>query len=199
MRDETNFLTKEQYLKFIDTIPKLEMYHRIDPIKKPKLAPHELQLMFKVIYEGAFRVSEVIHLTKDDILQNDRVIKLESTKGNKKRGGKREFGTITDKTFDELVQYADNKKGALFPLTRQTVWKYAKCIGDLAGIQLIHENKDTKNMTIHTLRHSRAVHYVDAKQPINVVQKKLRHKSLQPTTTYLNINMSKIKEVENDI
>ena len=208
MRDETNFLTKIEYERLLDAIPRMKMFltdHKAEPVpmRSTEFRPDDLRLLFKVIYEGALRVSEAISLTPDDLIIDGRVIKLEGTKGTKKakRKQKREFANVKSDTFDELVRRSKrmHHEKRLFPVHRVTVWRWIKEIGEIASISLYHEAKDTTNVTVHTLRHSRALHFVESGQPINVVQKKLRHRSLQPTTTYLNININKLKEVEDDI
>ena len=168
-----------------------------------RFRPEDLRLLFKVIYEGAFRVSEAITLTPENLIVANRVIRLTNTKGirKSKKKQKYEYGNVKSDTFDELLERAKGmpKEKRFFKVSRQQVWRWAKEIGDIAKISLYHEVKDTTNVTVHTLRHSRALHFLEKDQPINIVQKKLRHRSLQATTTYTNVNINKIKEVENDI
>ena len=201
MQDETNFLTDEQYLRFINSIPMLPRFHKW-PIRT-RLAAEDMQLLFMVIHDGAFRVSEVLKLTPQDLIKDKQLISLEGTKGTKKSKGnqKREFGWIRKNAWDSLVAYSYLFKPdeRMFKVSRQTVWKWAKEIGDIAGIYLLHENKDTHNMTVHTLRHTRAVSLVDKGMKVNELMKKLRHRSLEPTTTYLNVNIEKVRETEDSI
>ena len=204
MMDDTNFLTKEQYESFLNAIPQMRMFRTSQECLNPTIyTPDDLRLLFRTVYEGAFRVSEALRLTPKDLIISDGLLKLENTKGTKKSKGrqKREFGAVKEDTFAMLVRKSKNMgpDSRFFPMTRQTVWRWARELGEIAGIQLFHQNKDTENMTVHTLRHSRAVHYVEAGQPLNIIQKKLRHRSLQPTTTYLSINIQKIQEVEDQI
>lgn len=225
MIDETNYLTKEQLDKFLETIPKLPMYHTLGQ-KKPKLEPHVLQLLFLVIYEAALRVSELLRLTREDLIESQGEFILKETKGGWKRckcskwafrptrllssdaacpkcQGKGKFrvaeiGWTTPQTFKILLDYSKSVKTGvrLFPLSRQRVWQLGKEIGNLCGIELLHENKPTTNMTIHTLRHSRAVHLTDGILEVNELMDKLRHKSLGPTTTYVRVTRKSIREKE---
>lgn len=142
-------------------------------------------------------------MTPQDLVKDKQLISLEGTKGTKKSKGnqKREFGWIRKNAWDSLVAYSYLFKPdeRMFKVSRQTVWKWAKEIGDIAGIYLLHENKDTHNMTVHTLRHTRAVSLVDKGMKVNELMKKLRHRSLEPTTTYLNVNIEKVRETEDSI
>lgn len=191
MRDETNFLTKEQFKVF------LAGCYAIETNVRPKI----IELLFKVIYEGALRVSEAISLTPTDLIVDKKLIRLEATKGNKKAGGKREFAWVKDETFNELVKLTQSISDSqrIFPFSRQTIWRWARQIGEICEMNIMHENKDTTNLNVHMLRHSRAIHILEAGKPINIVQKKLRHRSLQPTTTYTRINIEKVREAERDI
>ena len=198
MEDETNFLKPRQFTTFMNAIPRLAVFHNKD--HKPIISPDDTQLLFTIIHDGAFRVSEVLKLTPDDLIKEEKLLKLEGTKGTKKSKGKqkREFGWVKESAWNALVKMASGKDSdeKLFPVTRQTVWKWAKDIGKIAGIELLHINKDTTNMTVHTLRHTRAVDLADKGMKVNELMKKLRHRSLQPTTTYLTVNMDKVRTTE---
>ena len=139
-------------------------------------------------------------MTPQDLIRDRKLISLEGTKGTKKSKlkQKREFGWIKKNAWESLVAYSFlfEPDERMFKVSRQTVWKWAKEIGKIAGVQLLHENKDTTNMTVHTLRHTRAVSLVDKGMKVNELMKKLRHRSLEPTTTYLNVNIEKVRETE---
>jgi len=201
MEDETNFLTKIQFKKFMSALPRLPMYHKHRV--KATFAPGDLQLLFTIIHDGAFRVSEVLKLTPKDLVIDKKLLKLEGTKGTKKSKGKqkREFGWVKDNAWDKLVEYSSRFESdeRMFKTTRQTVWNWANQAGEIAGIELLHTNKDTTNMTVHTLRHTRAVDLIDKGMKVNELMKKLRHRSLEPTTTYLNVNIDKVRETEDKL
>ena len=201
MEDETNFLTETQYMKFMNSIPKLPRYHTAH--SNARMSAHDIQLLFATIHDGALRVSEALKLTPDDLIIDQKLLKLENTKGTKesKKNQKREFGWVKDNVWDALVKLTSTKKHdeRLFKTTRQTVWKWAKDIGAISGIQLLHQNKDTTNMTVHTLRHTRAVSLADKGMPVHILMKKLRHRSMEPTTTYVNVNTKKVREMEDEL
>lgn len=142
-------------------------------------------------------------MTPRDLIRDQQLISLEGTKGTmkSKRKQKREFGWVKKNAWNALVEYSFlfEPDERMFKVSRQTVWKWAKEIGDRAGIHLLHENKDTTNMTVHTLRHTRAVGLVDKGMKVNELMKKLRHRSLEPTTTYLNVNIDKVRETEDEL
>lgn len=55
------------------------------------MTPGDMQLLFVVIHDGAFRVSEVLKLTPDDLILDEKLLKFEGTKGTKKsKGNKKE-------------------------------------------------------------------------------------------------------------
>jgi integrase/recombinase XerD len=68
-----------------------------------------------------------------------------------------------------------------------------------AGLQQVY-GKDTcgrslKTFTVHSLRHSHAIHYVvDRGLPIPIVQKQLGHRSLKTTSVYLSASTEKMAQ-----
>jgi integrase len=123
MKDETNFLTDTQYIPFMSAIPKMRMFHK--PVPRTTFSPRITQLLFAVIHDGAFRVSEVLKLTPSDLIIDKKLIKLEGTKGTKKSKGnqKREFGWVKPNLWEELLTYSLNfaPDERMFKTSRQTV------------------------------------------------------------------------------
>ena len=213
MKDKTNYITQEQFQALLDNIGHLT---------KDKEKEGRIRLMFKTIYEGAFRVSEVLQLTHNDLdLENKQII-LRETKGGKRRCkcskwkknklvsvdenckkckglGKyrvKEFGWVSPETFNELYSLKEIK-GKLFPYDRRYVWFWTRDLGKLIGVKMSHEEKETTNLFPHALRHSRPIHLLQTgKFTINEIMGKLRHKSLQPTTTYVTVSNESIQAKE---
>ena len=206
-----NYLTVEQYQELLKKIPEL----------KTDYDSKNLILLFKVIYEGALRVSEALQITPQDLDLERKQIILNNTKGGRRRCkcakwqkskllssdenclkcagmGKyrvREFAWITPETWSELIKI--KTPGPIFPYTRQTVWNWCKRLGVLINVTMQHEEKLTTNLYPHALRHSRPIHLLNTnKFTINEIMGKLRHKSLEPTTTYVKVSNESIQAKE---
>lgn len=112
----------------------------------------------------------------------------------------KEFAWVSPETFDKLAKLTSTKKKdeRLFHTDRRQVWAWTKRLGDLANIKLVHKKKDTTNFFPHAIRHTRAVKLAETMK-INAVSTKLRHKSLQPTKTYVDLadNDVQAKEFNN--
>lgn len=218
MKDKTNYITQEQFKALLDNIPKLTS--DIDHAR--------IKLLFKVIYEAALRVSEAIAITPEDLDKERKQIVLRNTKGGKRRCkcskwnksrlvkvdknckkcdgiGKyrvKEFAWTTPETWDELVLCAKDlpKSSPIFPISRQTVWSWSKQLGELIGVKMQHEEKETENLFPHALRHSRPIHLLQTGNfEINEIMTKLRHKSLQPTTTYVTVSRESVQAKESKL
>lgn len=218
MKDKTNYITQEQFQQLLDNIPKLTK----------QWSDYHVQLLFKVIYEGGLRVSEALQLNKSDLDIEHKQLVLRETKGGKRRCkcskwkknklikvdkdckkcngiGKyrvKEYAWLTPDTFDELVKFAEqfNDTEEIFPMSRQSVWLWSKLLGELIGVKMLHEEKETTNFFPHALRHSRPIHMLQTgKFTINEIMGKLRHKSLQPTTTYVTMANESIQAKEAEL
>ena len=215
MKDKTNYITQEQFKALLDNIPKLSSD-----------LPHDrIKLAFKVVYEGALRVSELLQITPEDLDKEHKQIILRQTKGGKRRckcskwkktklvsvdkdckkclgSGKyrvKEFAWVSPETWQELLVCATTlpKETPIFPVSRQTFWSWCKQLGELVGVKMQHEEKETTNLFPHALRHSRPIHLLQTGNfEINEIMTKLRHKSLQPTTTYVTVSRESVQAKE---
>lgn len=239
MKDKTNYITQEQFQKLLDNIGHLPT---------TILNHDQLLLLFQTLYEGAFRISEVLKLTPKDLDHEHKQFILRETKGGWKKckcvkttplsveqaakfvketnkrisfdpkirsfklmvaekdclkclgHGKyrvKQYGWVSPELFDKLAKYSATLKNSdyLFPITRQMVWWYCVKLGDLVGVKMEHEEKETTNLFPHALRHTRAVHLA-SKLDINAVQKKMRHTDAKTTSIYTEISRKNAQELE---
>lgn len=62
---------------------------------------------------------------------------------------------------------------------------------------LIKTGLDSKNYTIHTIRHSFATHLVDNGTDLHTIKELLGHRSLQTTMQYMHLTSKRIKNIVN--
>jgi site-specific recombinase XerD len=134
-------------------------------------------------YSAGLRLSEVINLQVSDVDSQRMVIRVEQGKGRKDR-----CVPLSDRLLPVLRQYwkAARPPGWLFqgqdpnrplnPSSVQLVFKKAK---KRAGI--------TKNVTVHSLRHSFATHMLERGVDIRTIQRLLGHRSLSSTQVYTHV------------
>lgn len=151
--------------------------------------------MLELLYATGMRVSELIHLTVQDVdLQLGYVICHDN--------GKERVIPIGNVSRKALIRYMERSRGcfvksesetALFTncsgraMSRQGFWKVLKGYADEAGIQ--------GDITPHTLRHSFAVHMLQNGADVRSVQEMLGHSDISTTQVYLDRNMNRMREV----
>jgi site-specific recombinase XerD len=141
------------------------------------------QAILITTYSAGLRVSEAVHLRVSDIDSKRMVIRVDQGKGRKDR-----YVPLSDALLpvlrkywkivrpnDWLFQGQDPKH----PLTRSSVERIFKKAKKDAGI--------TKNVTIHSLRHSFATHLLEMGVDIRTIQKLLGHRSLSSTMIYTHV------------
>jgi integrase/recombinase XerD len=143
--------------------------------------------MLELLYGTGIRVSELINLDLEDIDINKGLIRCRSS--NKERTMEVNSRILSclklylDASRDQLVR--DNKEKALFlnyhgrRMTRQGFWKIVKLYTKDAGIE--------KDITPHTLRHSFAIHFLDAGMDIHALQQMLGHSDISTTQMYTQL------------
>ncbi|WP_333650881.1 site-specific tyrosine recombinase [Lacrimispora sp.] len=151
-------------------------------------SPKELRdrAMLELLYATGIRVSEIIHLKKEDV--NLTVGYITCKDEQKERMVP--FGKVAKLA---LSAYMERGRGYLLrdmdsqwlftncnglPMSRQGFWKIIKFYGDKAGIEA--------DITPHTLRHSFAAHLLHGGADIRAVQAMMGHSDMSSTQLYMN-------------
>ena len=148
--------------------------------------------LFSLVYDAGLRISEAIHLKVGDIDRAREVIRIRG-KGNKERQVK-----LGDRLYALLQSYwqgvrakeprsgpvskdfllFSNGQGA--PISRFAARRALTEAAMKAGI--------AKRVNPHCLRHSFAVHQLEAGTDLRVVQVQLGHDSIRSTQVYLHVS-----------
>ena len=180
MKDPRGYLTPEQVEQLIGASANLRD-----------------RLILQLMYRCGRRVSEVLLLTGDDILWDDR--KLIFTILKRKKPVK-ELKPVDEETLDLLEKYMKESGeikgirkrmqsgGRLFPVSRQYVFKMVRQLGAKTGIT--HVGK--KKIHPHILRHSFAVHAVRTSvktaEDLRKLQMYMGHANIATTSHYLQFS-----------
>jgi len=210
LRNFYKFLVGEKYVKdgsaFNIESPKLERalpeilsseeIERIFNVKKNSKNFLRDRAILELIYGAGLRVSEATEIKLQDINFDKGYIKI------KGKGDRERIGILGEKQIVALKEYISsyrekNKKGIKTDyffinnrgekISRQSIWKIVKKYAKEAGI--------SKNVKVHTLRHSFATHLLEAGLDLRVVQELLGHKSLSTTEIYTQISKKHIKKI----
>jgi integrase/recombinase XerD len=150
--------------------------------------------MLELLYATGLRVSELIHLTLNDVNLDLGYVR---TKG---KGGKERIVPLGGEARRALLEYlqgprrqAQEKNGeaTLFlgnrgrGLSRQGFWKIIKKHAWAAGI--------SKKITPHMLRHSFATHLLERGADLRSVQSMLGHANIATTQIYTHVSREHLK------
>lgn len=147
------------------------------------------------IYGAGLRVGEVVKLEPKSIDIDRMQILLKEAKGHKDR-----YTLLSKKNLEILKQYINiyRPQKWLFEgenpenhITERTVQKIFDRAARKAGI--------TKEVTVHTLRHSFATHLYESGIDIYYIQKLLGHSSVKTTTIYIHLSQKNALKIESPL
>ena len=130
---QTNNMDLMTFGKFLAAIPKLSYFNKG---KKPPMSAAQFQLLFRITYFCALRISETLKLTASNFHLDKKILVLENSKTGK---GRPQKTTIPPPLTAQLSKLSSDE--LIFSCTRQTVWKYAKAAGEAAGLNFGEEQK----------------------------------------------------------
>lgn len=146
--------------------------------------------MFNLIYRYGLRVSEVGLLLVDDLNLEENLISITRLKKSQS-----EVYDLTIEIKNILKTYLSQRKERsiyLFPsrerkpISRNQIFTLYRKYYDKAGLKIRHKRHP------HCLRHSMAVHSVDANTDIMYIKHLLGHKSINSTLLYTVVSGNKM-------
>ena len=169
----------------------------ITDFKKGRVQGVKAWMLVDLALSTGLRVSEIAALKISDIDLKRGSMKVKRNKKKKKDSESLAIDANLIKHLKEYIEWLDVKKGALFqgsrgPLTAQGLQRIWKRSIELAGLP--------KELSIHSARHTIAVHLLRKTGNLRQVQKQLGHAS--PATTanmYADISFSDMQEGVNGL
>ena len=208
---------KQKLPKFleIEQLEELEMplVNRIIESKSKKRLNYTDRLAIRdfavltFVYACALRISEALNLKIDNIDWDKKYAYIIGSKGNDR------IASIPDPVIKILKEWLEvrgndnneylfcNVKGSTKPsekgrpLGRDYFNKLITRLADETGVRMRGGDKLVKPHP-HTLRHTRAVNFVDNNVDINIIQKILGHKDLKTTLVYATVRQEKVNEIQ---
>jgi integrase/recombinase XerD len=156
------------------------------------------RLLIECLYSTGLRLSECINLKYVDLDLNDGIGWVRMGKGGKDR-----IFIISDVFKKDLLEYRQNngKKGLnendyVFSvngkkMTPRSIQKAIKISARRVSI--------TKDVHVHTLRHSFATHLLENGVDIRKIQKLLGHSNLQTTQIYTQVSSEEIRKIKSPL
>lgn len=161
----------------------------------PEGAPRDRAIL-EVLYGAGLRVSELIHLKKENVLFDEGVLRIIG-KGNKER-----YVPIGEQAMYWLKQYLARERPLLVngsarrsqvflnrfgnPLSRMAVWNIVRKYVLMANVN--------KRVYPHIFRHSFATHLLENGADLRAVQEMLGHTDIATTQIYTHVTRQYLKE-----
>jgi site-specific recombinase XerD len=148
-----------------------------------------------ITYSAGLRVSEVVRLKVEDIDTERKLIHVRSAKGRKDR-----YTLLSEVTAETLNLYLKSyqPKKWLFPgkdenshLTVRSAEKIFDNAVRGAGI--------TKDVSVHSLRHSFATHLLESGVDLRYIQELLGHKSSKTTEIYTHVSNKNLSRIQSPL
>ena len=217
---EENYLNPEQIESFINILPQV-----ISTRKQFKAI--DIQMMVRIQYSCALRISEVLTLTPNDFDLINLILTLNNTKtGFKKckcskfknrklisfdpkcskckglgKIRKPQFTTIWNKDKDAIRSYLKDKPThkPLFQITRLTAWRYYKKAGILLGLHIREQQEERaiEGIWTHLLRKCNAKLMERKGANETLIKLKLRH-TFTVTERYTKPDIQYLKRWESE-
>lgn len=143
-----------------------------------------------LVYSAGLRLSEVVELKVKDIDVKRKLIKIIQGKGKKDR-----YVMLSEKLLLILREYYKEYLPKEFIFEGQKSDKYStRSVQAIFRDALLKANIP-KKASVHTLRHSFAVHLLEAGTDIRVIQQLLGHSSIKTTQVYTQVSSSNISKI----
>jgi len=141
-------------------------------------------LILTLLYETGMRVRELIRLRVSDFDKHHQSIAIRNSKGNKTRVVY--YGAATRAVLHRYCK----ARGGVPPHTLLESYKEKEQPLSLRGVQhivrtIVKRSGLRKRISPHTLRHTFAVHYLNAGGSLSMLQKLLGHEYITTTLHYL--------------
>ena len=193
LSENVNYLPQEKFNEILEYVKTNIKIYKLDNI--------DIQMIFKIAYHAGLRVNEVLKLTKGSFDFNLLQINLGKTKTKTQ-----DKASFPQSFAEELKNYLDlernllSKTDLLFPISRQTPYKWIMKIGkdlDIAAWTTTQKESGEKTKT-HIFRKSIGKDMLYKKAPLNIIMNKLRHTNLATTSQYLKLNLADVQSWENE-
>jgi site-specific recombinase XerD len=166
-----------------------EVMKLIDGVQNIK---HRTILM--LLYSSGMRVSEIANCKIADIDSKHMRIKVVQGKGAKDR-----YTIMSEQVLLELRAYylIYKPKEYLFNGYKPGKRYSVRSIQHLMQKALLKVGLESKNYTIHTIRHSFATHLLDNGTDLYTIKELLGHNNIQTTMRYMHLTSRRIDEIIN--
>ncbi|MBW7848805.1 MAG: tyrosine-type recombinase/integrase [Bacteroidales bacterium] len=170
-------------------LPGIYSKEEVEKILQQIANPKHKAMIF-LIYSSGLRISEVLHLRKEDLQRDRGLLFIRKSKGRKDR-----FTTLANNALTLIDTYLADNNPKEYLFEGQFGGRYSTT----SIRNVLHEAKRRAGVTtkgsVHTLRHSFATHLLENGTDLRYIQELLGHESSKTTEIYThvsNLNLAKI-------
>ncbi|WP_228780176.1 tyrosine-type recombinase/integrase [Aquiflexum lacus] len=166
-------------------------------LRVTKNIKHKAILM--TIYSAGLRIGELVNLKIKDIDSNRMQIRVEQAKGKKDR-----YTVLSQRTLEILMRYIKQDRPFEYLFEGQGSTKEIPVRYSTTSISSILNKAVkivgiTKNVTVHTLRHSFATHLLERGTDLRYIQSLLGHESPKTTQIYTHITTKGFDQIKSPL
>jgi site-specific recombinase XerD len=167
-------LSEEEVVKIFDAVDNLK---------------HKTILM--LVYSAGLRVGEVVRIRISDVDEQRKLIHLHKAKGNKDR-----YTVLSTAFMETLANYLRDYRPREFLFEGQDGRRhYSERSVQAVFERAANDAGITKQVSVHTLRHSFATHLLEAGTDLRYIQELLGHSSSKTTEIYTHVSKKSIGKI----
>jgi len=170
-----NVLSKEETFRLIDMTTNLK--HKT---------------LLALIYSSGLRISEAINMKIIDIDSQRMLIHIKNAKGKKDR-----YTLLSTKILVLLKEYYTIYKPKTYLFEGQYGGQYSSRSAQSILRESVKKAGITKQVSLHTLRHSFATHLLESGTDLRYIQDLLGHSSPKTTMIYTHVSSTSLKNIIN--
>ena len=148
--------------------------------------------LLALIYSSGLRISEAINMKITDIDSQRMLIHVKNAKGKKDR-----YTLLSIKVLGLLKEYYTVYKPKLYLFEGQFGEQYSSRSAQAVLHQSARKAGITKQISLHTLRHSFATHLLESGTDLRYIQDLLGHSSPKTTMIYTHVSSTSLKNIIN--
>lgn len=148
--------------------------------------------LLALIYSSGLRISEAINMKPKDIDSQRMLIHVKNAKGKKDR-----YTLLSTKVLELLREYYVIYKPKTFLFEGQYGGQYSSRSAQSVLQKSATKAGITKQISLHTLRHSFATHLLESGTDLRYIQDLLGHSSPKTTMIYTHVSSTALKNIIN--
>ena len=155
---------------------------------------HKHRMLLSLLYSTGMRLSEIANLKINEVDSKQMRIRITGGKGNKDR-----FVPLSPLLLTELRCYFLKYRPQVYLFNGHTKGKKysTRTIQHVLQLALAKVGLNSKNYTVHTIRHSFATHLLDGGTDLQAIQQLMGHQHINQTVQYLHLSSKRLSKIVN--